>query len=265
MKNTIVFPFLAAITLITACGNPDDNSINIFSIEDDKELGAKVNTEIQSNPAEYPVLSRTQYPQAYTYIENIRNKILAGGNVYYKDEFAWEVYIIQDDNTLNAFCTPGGYIYVYTGLIKFLEAEHELAGVLGHEMAHADRRHSTDQLTQIYGLQLMLDILLGDNQNDLTDIAASLVTLTFSRSHETEADTYSVNYLCPTDYRADGAAAFFQQLIDGGQSGNTPVFLSTHPDPGNRVQNITAQRTEQGCTGNGTFDAAYQGFVNSLP
>lgn len=264
MKTKFFF-LAAAISLITACSNPSDNSINIFSIEDDKDLGLKVNTEIQSNPQEYPVLSRTQYPQAYTYIENIRNKILAGGNVYYKDEFAWEVHIIQDDNVLNAFCTPGGYIYVYTGLIKFLESEHELAGVLGHEMAHADRRHSTDQLTQIYGLQLMLDILLGQNQNDLTNIAASLVTLSFSRSHETEADTYSVNYLCPTDYRADGAANFFQMLLDQGQSGNTPVFLSTHPDPGNRVQNITTQRNEQGCTGTGTFDAAYSSFKNSLP
>ena len=132
-------------------------------------------------------------------------------------------------------------------------------------MAHADRRHSTDQLTQVYGLQLLLDILLGNSQNDISNIAATLVTLSFTRSHETEADTYSVNYLCPTDYRADGAADFFQLLIDNGQSGGTPVFLSTHPDPGNRVQNITDQRTEQGCTGTGTFDAAYSGFKSSLP
>ena len=263
--KTKIFSVLAAIALVTACNNPDDNSINIFSIEDDKTLGAKVDAEIQSNPQEYPILSRSQYPQAYTYIEGIRDKILNGGNVYYKDEFEWKVYIIRDDNTLNAFCTPGGYIYVYTGLIKYLNAEHELAGVLGHEMAHADRRHSTDQLTKIYGLQLLLDILLGENQNDLTNIAASLAALTFSRSNETEADTYSVNYLCPTDYRADGAADFFQLLIDGGQTGNTPVFLSTHPDPGNRVENITQQRTDQGCTGTGTYDAAYSDFKSSLP
>lgn len=263
--KTKLFLFIAAITLSTSCRNPDDNSINIFSIEDDKTLGAQVNAEIQANPQEYPVLPKAQYPQAYAYLEGMRNKLLDAGNVFYKDEFAWEVYIIRDDNTLNAFCTPGGYIYVYTGLIKYLDAEHELAGVLGHEMAHADRRHSTDQLTKIYGLQFMLDILLGNNQNNLTNIAASLVTLSFSRSNETEADTYSVRYLCPTDYKADGAGAFFQKLIDNGQSGGTPVFLSTHPDPGNRVQNITDQRNEQGCTGTGTFDSAYNNFKNSLP
>lgn len=264
MKTPFISLF-ALLLIISSCGNPDDNSINIFSIEDDKALGAKVNAEIQSKPQEYPVLSRTQYPQAYTYLENIRGKILNGGNVYYKDQFVWEIYIIRDDNTLNAFCTPGGYIYVYTGLLKFLDSEHELAGVLGHEIAHADRRHSTDQLTKIYGIQMLLDIILGNNQNTITNIAASLVTLSFSRSNETEADTYSVRYLCPTDYRADGAAGFFQKLLDSGQSGNTPVFLSTHPDPGNRVQNITDQRIQQGCTGTGTYDAAYQTFKNSLP
>ena len=53
---------------------------------------------------------------------------------------------------LNAFCTPGGYIYVYTGLIKYLDNEAQLAGVLGHEIAHADLRHVTDQLTEQYGV-----------------------------------------------------------------------------------------------------------------
>lgn len=247
------------------CKNPDDNSINIFSVEDDKQLGAQVNQEILSNPQEYPVLSESQFPGPYAYINNIRNKILNGGEVFYKDEFAWEVRIIHDDNTLNAFCTPGGYIYVYTGLIKFLDSEHALAGVLGHEIAHADRRHTTDQLTKVYGIQLLLDVLLGANQGTLTQIASGLTTLAFSRANETEADRYSVVYLCPTNYQADGAANFFEELINAGSSGGTPVFLSTHPDPGNRVQNIHDVEVELGCGGSGTFDQEYLDFKNSLP
>ncbi len=252
------------ITLF-GCGNPDDNSINIFSVEDDKQLGAQVNQEILSNPQEYPVLSESQYSAAYAYLNNIRNKILNAGEVYYKDEFVWEVRIIHDDNTLNAFCTPGGYIYVYTGLIKFLDSEHELAGVLGHEIAHADRRHTTDQLTKAYGLQLLLDVLLGGNQGTLTEIASGLTTLAFSRANETEADRYSVVYLCPTDYQADGAANFFENLVNAGGSSGTPVFLSTHPDPGNRVQNIQDVGVELGCGGTNIFDQEYQDFKNSLP
>lgn len=261
-----VFGTLAVIAIsVLGCGNPDDSSINIFSIEDDKQLGAQVNQEILSNPQEYPVLNEAQYAGAYAYINNIKNKILNGGQVYYKDEFVWEVRIINDDNVLNAFCTPGGYIYVYTGLIKFLSSEHELAGVLGHEIAHADRRHTTDQLTKAYGIQLLFDVLLGENQGTATQIAAGLATLAFSRSNETEADTYSVNYLCPTNYQADGAANFFALLINSGSTGGTPIFLSTHPDPGNRVENIQDHRDELGCTGTGTFDQEYQDFINSLP
>lgn len=265
MKSKILIVVGCLSLSLFGCKNPDDNSINIFSIEDDKKLGAQVNQEILSNPQEYPVLNEAQYASAYAYMNNIRAKILNGGQVYYKNEFAWEVRIIQDDNTLNAFCTPGGYIYVYTGLIKYLNSENELAGVLGHEMAHADRRHTTDQLTKAYGIQILLDVLLGKDQGTATQIAAGLATLAFSRANETEADNYSVVYLCPTSYQADGAADFFELLINSGNTGGTPVFLSTHPDPGNRVENIKAKRTELGCSGTGTFDQAYQAFKNSLP
>lgn len=265
MKITSLLILSGIAVTFFGCGNPDDNSINIFSVEDDKQLGAQVNQEILSNPQEYPVLNESQYPTAYDYLTSIRDKILNGGKVYYKDEFVWEVRIIHDDNTLNAFCTPGGYIYVYTGLIKFLDSENALAGVLGHEIAHADRRHTTDQLTKAYGIQFLLDVLLGGNQGTLSEIAAGLTTLAFSRANETEADRYSVVYLCPTNYQADGAAVFFEELVNSGSTGGTPVFLSTHPDPGNRVQNIHDVEVELGCNGSSTFDQEYQDFKNSLP
>lgn len=253
-----------AVVLLAAGCNKDDKSINIFTIEDDKTLGLQVKTEIASDPATYPLLSEAQYPAAYTYMRNLRDKILNAGVVHYKDEFAWEMHIIQDDNTLNAFCAPGGYIYVYTGLIKFLDSEDELAGVLGHEMAHADRRHSTDQLTKQYGLSTLISIVLGDNQNQLTDIAQGLVGLAFSRADETEADEYSVKYLCPTDLNAAGAAGFFVKIEALGGT-NPPAFLSTHPNPDNRITKINDWETTLGCTGTETNDAAYAAFKASLP
>src|SRR5690606_15543892 len=120
--------------------------------------------------------------------------------VQYRSEFPWEIYIIHRDDVVNAFCTPGGFIYIYTGLIKYLDDKSSLAGVLGHEMAHADKRHSTNQLTKKYGIQTLLDVVLGNNQNLLTQIGAELVSLSFSRSDETQADDYSVIYLCPTKF-----------------------------------------------------------------
>lgn len=255
---------LAMVLLAVGCKNKDDKSFNIFTIADDKNLGLQVKNEIASDPVNYPILSETQYPQAYAYLRGLRDEILNTGTVFYKDEFAWEIYIIEDDNTLNAFCAPGGYIYVYTGLIKFLDTEDELAGVLGHEMAHADLRHSTDQLTKQYGLGTLISIVLGDNQNQLTDIAQGLVTLAFSRSDETQADKFSVKYLCPTDLNAAGAAGFFEKLNAIGGS-SPPAFLSTHPNPDNRVAKITAEKGELGCTGTATNDAAYAAFIASLP
>lgn len=234
--------------LFSGCKKDDGSSwFNLFSIEDDKTLGAQVKGEIESNPSEYPILAPSSNAAAYNYLYNMRDVILNSGQVSHKNDFLWELYIIDDDNTLNAFCTPGGYIYIYTGLIKYLDDASSLAGVMGHEMAHADKRHSTEQMTKQYGIQTLLDVVLGDNQGLLTDIAASLVNLSFSRSDETEADSYSVTYLCPTKYYANGAAEFFQKIIDEGAA-SPPAFLSTHPSPDNRVENINSLATEKGCT-----------------
>ncbi|MBC8172845.1 MAG: M48 family metalloprotease, partial [Chitinophagales bacterium] len=199
----ISFSIFSFIT-IQSCSN--GGGVNIFSIEDDKELGAQLDAEILNDPATYPILSESSYSTAYDLLNDIRDRILASGKITYTTDFVWELRIIHDDATLNAFCTPGGYIYVYTGLIKYLENEAQLAGVLGHEMAHADLRHVTDQLTEQYGLSLLISIVLGENSSVLTDIALGLAGLAFSRGDESQADEYSVIYLCPTDYYAAGAA-----------------------------------------------------------
>ena len=103
------------------------------------------------------------------------------------------------------------------------------------------------------------------NSNDLASIAESLVFLEFSRENESEADEYSVIYLCPTEYNAAGAAGFFEKLIADGASGNVPVFLSDHPDPGDRLESINQEKADQGCTGSATYDQQYQNFLAMLP
>ena len=175
--------------LFVACEkNPDDKTINIFSVQDDKTLGLQTKTEIFKDPVNFPILDSIQYADAYTYLRGIVKSILDADKVYYKDEFPWETYIIKDDNVLNAFCAPGGYIFVYTGLIKYLDSEDELAGVLGHEIAHADRRHTTDQLTKQYGVGVLLDVVFGRDNNALKNIVSNLLSLKYSRTDETEAE-----------------------------------------------------------------------------
>lgn len=263
MKRIYLLLFFS-VAVSMSC-NKDDKTFNIFTIQDDIDLGRQLRDQILSNPSEFPILSPSQYPGVYAYLGNIRNKILNTGQVHYKTQFDWELYVIADDSQLNAFCAPGGYIFIYTGIMKYLQAEDQLAGVLAHEMAHADRRHSTDRLTQDYGIQVLLDLVLGKDQGSLVQIANALRSLAYSRSQEKEADEYSVNYLCPTDYEADGAADFFQQLLNDGHSCEGGAFFSTHPCPANRVQNIQQRKIQKGCSGTQIYVSEYQAMVNSLP
>jgi predicted Zn-dependent protease len=239
------------------------SNVNLFSVEQDAQLGEKVSKEIESDPSKYPLLPERGNEQLYAYVRGITNKILNSGTVKHKDEFKWEVKIINDSKTLNAFCTPGGYIYVYTGLIKYLDSEDHLAGVMGHEIAHADLRHSTRQLTKMYGVSILAEVALGKT-GMVKDIAAALVSLKFSRSHETESDNASVKYLCGTEYNAAGAAGFFEKIQAGGSS-TPPEFISTHPSPTNRVENIKAKKGELGCKGSGTFDSRYAQMKRLVP
>lgn len=115
MKKIILLLILPIMLVgLTGCGK-DNTGVFLFSKQDDIDLGAKVAAEIASDPATYPVLDRSTNVEAYAYLDAMRDEILNGGAVKHQEEFAWELFIIDDATTLNAFCTPGGYIYVYTG------------------------------------------------------------------------------------------------------------------------------------------------------
>jgi beta-barrel assembly-enhancing protease len=267
-RNYYTCFFLLLLLLgLPACDK--DGSFNVFSIQDDIALGQQVSAEIESDTQQFPLLPETgrngRNEQAYQYLRNITTKILNSGNVTYRDEFPWQVKIVQNDEVLNAFCTPGGYIYVYTGLIKYLDTEDQLAGVMGHEIAHADRRHTTDNLTKAYGWQLLIDIVVGSNQGAVTEIAKSLAGLSYSRAAEREADDYSVIYLCPTEYKSDGAAGFFEKMQEEGTGGRIPEFISTHPNPDNRVQSIRQKAREENCNTNRAANTRYDDFKRLLP
>ena len=264
------YPFLCIVSfafLFSACGLINEKNkgkgVNLFSVAQDKELGAQVAAEIDMNTAQYPLLDSVQYAGVYAYVYNVRNKILNSGKVDFKDDFDWRLRIIHDDSTLNAFCTPGGYIYIYTGILKFLDSEDEFAGVLAHEIAHADMRHSTRQMTKMFGVQLLLSVLSG-NQPALTQVTAALVGLRNSRKHEEQADERSVAYLCPTDYNAAGGAGFFQKIEELGGA-RTPEFLSTHPNPKDRIEHFHTNAIEMGCGGEKRFETEYAAMLNQLP
>jgi beta-barrel assembly-enhancing protease len=251
-------------TAVSKAGSAVGNFL-MPAITEDIKMGQQVSQELESKPAEYPVLPEANNAEAYAYIRGLTNKILNSGAVEHRKDFPWVVKIIKNDKTLNAFCTPGGFIYVYTGLIKYLDSEDQLAGVMAHEIAHADKRHSMRQMMQLYGVDLLVAIGSRAASKDpnapsqstmtIAKVASSLVGLKFSRSHETEADDNSVAYLCPTEYNAAGAAGFFEKI---GNAGSPPEFMSTHPSPTNRVQNIHSQANLKKCAGTAKNVAQYQ-------
>lgn len=203
-KLVVVAPFVVGFS----------EDLNLFSIADDIELGQQVRDEILNTPEEYTVLDEAEAPEAYAEVRRIRDAVLASGEAEHADAFDWEVYLVDDDDdTLNAFCTPGGYMFFYTGLIRYLEEEDHFAGVMGHEMAHAAARHSTQQLTQAYGVSTLIELALGEGDAaTVAEVAAGVASLTFSRADEAQADELSVAYLCGTAYASVGAAGFFEKL-----------------------------------------------------
>lgn len=267
LKKALPIFLILILVSASACKKGSDESpINLFSVDDDIEFGKQVEAEIAANPQDYPVLDQAAYPEAYQHLNRIRDSILNTGLLYYEDRFDWKVYIIEDDTMLNAFATPGGYMYFYTGLIKFLDNEAQFAGVMAHEMSHADLRHSTTMLTATYGVQILLSILLGQANSELADIVASLAfglgQLAYSRDNEYAADEHAVEYLYATSYDARGIAGFFLKLDD---APSPPQFLSTHPSPENRIEKIMEAWQNLGGKEGNEYVESYNAFKSSLP
>lgn len=228
------------------------------NVSRDIRIGKQVRDEVVRK---YPILNRNQYAGAYQQLERMTNTILQSKSIRFRSEFEWKVYIVHDDKTINAFVTPGGYIFVYTGLIRYLNTEDQLAGVLGHEIAHAERRHSIKNLNKRIGTTIALTILLGNSNT--ANLANTLLGLTFSRSSEREADNYSVMYLADTPYQCNALSEFFDRMAKEGNN-KKAAWLSTHPASEDRVVNINQKAKKINCIKTGNRKSL-DNMKNSLP
>lgn len=243
----------------------------VFGPEQDVELGKQVVQSIEESGEEGPVLSRAEYPEAYAQMDRLVASLVESPEIEYRDIFAYdEVRIIHNDRILNAFCTPGGFIYVYTGLIHYLEAEDHLAGVLGHEIAHAERRHSSLRMQKQYGADRLFEFAVLTAPISARDALAAkmlsdLVNLDFSRDQEAEADKYSVRYLETTDYACDATAGFFEKLTANDEGPNIPAFLSDHPPSEARIRDIHKEAERRACSTDLGDQSNWQSLKAALP
>lgn len=156
----------------------------------------------------------------------------------------WEVNVI-DSKELNAFCMPGGKIMFYSGLITQLKmSDEEIAIVMGHEIAHALREHSREQVSQAIAAQTAIGIgtaLLGLGQTS-ADISGTvyqaLVATQFSRTDESEADDIGLELTARSGYDPRAGVTLWQKMIAAKSGGNPPEFLSSHPEDAKRIQRI---------------------------
>lgn len=229
--------------LMISCG--DDGSINIYSASDDVALGKKIDEELKlpANKNKYPFVIN---PAALAYLQNIMNEITKSKSVKYADKFQYKIQIVNDFKTVNAFATAGGYVYVYTGLLKYCDNKAELASVIAHEIAHNDLRHATTRMTTQYGIGMLTSIILGENPEQwqviLANITSNLGILRNSRSDEYDADKYAYLYLKDTKYYPAGMKYFFERALNSEEGGKKPsdleMLFATHPYSQDRIDRI---------------------------
>lgn len=239
-----------------------DFEINAFTLKQDIAFGNEFADELLKNKKEYPILDSLKNKKLYAYLYSIRSSLLNNSALRYKTIFKWKIQIINRNDIINAFCSPGGHIYVYTGLLKYLKSEAELAGVMAHEMAHADRRHSTRQMTKQLGIELISKYLL-KNSYGIAELGGALLGLRYSRAYETEADEYSVAYLCNTKYYSAASAKFFYRMLKKKDSEQIQ-FMSTHPSHINRIYDIKKTKKDMGCSSLSLFEQEYQNTISKL-
>jgi len=170
-------------------------------------------------------------------------------NPNYLDDYRWDYKLVLDD-TINAWCMPGGKIVVYTGILPVTQTEAGLAVVLGHEISHALLNHgqqqmSADLLQQIGALGVAVGASMAglspDMQSGLMNaygIGTTLgAALPFSRQHESEADHYGLILMAIAGYNPEEAVPFWERMASLG-GGGTPEFLSTHPSDATRIKQL---------------------------
>jgi len=162
----------------------------------------------------------------------------------------WEFNLIEDPDTVNAFCMPGGKIAVYTGLLAITKDENGLAAVVGHEIAHAVAKHGNERLSHLMMRDLGANILLGVLSRGESTARTQQVILTayglttqvgailpYSRLHESEADKLGMIIMAKAGYNPVHAVYLWERMNENSKTG-MPEFISTHPNSQSRIENM---------------------------
>lgn len=213
------------------------------SLKDEKQMGQKFDTALRSH------MGLVEDPEVKQYVADLLARLV---KAMPKQPFEFHSSVIHH-NSLNAFAVPGGYVYIFTGLLMNLNNEAELAGVMAHELAHVTQRHVASRMERAQYLSLgallagIAGIAIGGPAGAAAAISAAGASqsamLNYSRIDESEADNLGLQYIAAAGYPPDGMVGGFKVLRQKSWlSGiNVPTYLSTHPAIGDRINNLDAR------------------------
>jgi predicted Zn-dependent protease len=240
---TVVVAALVGLAATAAAQTPVKAGFNLFSPEQDVEIGKQ--SAVQAD-RQLPVLP---YSSAERYVDAIGRRLAAAAP---GPKFPYTFKVVNAAD-INAFALPGGPVYVTRGLIESVPSEPELAGVLAHEIAHVALRHGTNQASKAYLAQAGIGILggvlgggggaTGQIIQAVGGLGLNALFLKFSRSAETQADIVGTQMMAKAGYDPQRMASMFAMLRQ--QQGREPSklanFFASHPSPANREARVTQE------------------------
>ena len=272
LRKQFFYPLVSVVTAICLCLTTPNVAqgisiwdilrqgaqiIQLSNISDRQEvqLGKQINQQLLRSDVK---LYRNS--QINNYIKRI-GKRLEAHNTRKKIPYTFQV--VKDDS-INAFATAGGYVYINTGLIKTAKNEAELASVVGHEIAHIQNRDVVNQMRKT-AIARGLATAAGVEESRLVQIGVELAyRRPNSRRAERNADRSGLRMLTDAGYAPQAMVSFMQQLKSKSR-GSAPRFLSTHPSPANRVQYLQSWVNTQRSKGNdGLSTSAYRRNIAPL-
>ncbi|MEY4064341.1 MAG: hypothetical protein RIR26_549, partial [Pseudomonadota bacterium] len=248
-----------------SAGQQEAEKLRNLSLPEEYKLGTDFDTAIK-DPArakETGVTIKTieNHPAA-GYIRRIGNQLISTS---LRNDVTYTFQLVQDDS-INAFASMGGYVYVHTGLLKAAENEAQVASVMAHEMAHIGRKHSLQAMANQAALGGWIKGVggLGGMMIGLT--SAVLFQLPRSRSFEFEADSFGLENLRAAGYASEQMIYFFRNALakNDPQDNKRHDWLSTHPDTYRRIEALKQKMTLADAEGLGLRSVDHQRVIEGL-
>ena len=182
------------------------------------------------------------------YIDEVGNKVVQNSSAK-NAAYPFDFHLLRDPQTVNAFALPGGQVFITAAMLKRLNSEAQLAGVLGHEVGHVIARHGAEHLAkQQLGAALVnaVGIAASDDPRSarqaaiLAQAVNQMVNLKYGREDELESDRLGFRFMTEAGYNPVGIVELMKILNSVKGAGGQPEFLSTHPNPANRVEKLLA-------------------------